>query len=169
MTPGLRLYTGGGTHAGLQRRSNDDCFAAVPELGLLLVADGVGGRPAGDVAAKLAVHTVRDAVANPETTWPDEGAADPEEVCRRLRDAIALANRRVREQGEQHAHLTGMATTLVAAMVAAGRLWIAHAGDSRAYLLRAGELRRLTADHSVAEDASLRVRLKPEVLERRSA
>jgi len=164
MNSNCRLYAGGETHPRMQRRRNEDYFAIVAELGLLLVADGIGGRPAGDVAAKLAVDTVCDALANSETTWPNKGCAHPDEVCGRLRDAIALANRRVREQRQRHAHLEGMGTTLAAAMMVAGRLWIAHIGDSRAYLVRAGQITRLTSDHSVAEDALLRARLKPEVL-----
>jgi protein phosphatase len=150
----------------MQRQRNADYFAIVAQLGLLLLADGVGGRPAGDVAAKLAVDTVHNTLADPEATWPDDRAAEPDGMCRRLLDAFALANRRVRERGQQHVHLEGMATTLVAAVLLAGRLWVAHAGDSRAYLFRAGQITRLTSDHSVAEDAVARARFEPEVLAR---
>jgi serine/threonine protein phosphatase PrpC len=162
MTSTFRLYAGGATHPGLQRSRNEDYFSLDADLGLLVVADGVGGRVAGDVAAKLAVDTVHDALA--ETTWPDDACTDPDEMGKRLLDAFTLAHRRVREHGQRHPRLEGMATTLVAAMALAGRLWIGHAGDSRAYLFRAGQLTRLTTDHSVAEDAVLRARLKPEVL-----
>jgi serine/threonine protein phosphatase PrpC len=148
----------------MQRQRNEDYFAIVAEFGLLLVADGVGGRPGGDVAAKLAVDTVHNALADPEATWPDDRAAEADGMCRRLLDAIALANRRIRERRQQVAHLERMATTLVAAVLLAGRLWVAHVGDSRAYLFRAGQLTRLTSDHSVGEDAVARARLTPEEL-----
>jgi PPM family protein phosphatase len=166
--PACRLYAGGGTDLGLQRQRNEDCFAVVPELGLLVVADGVGGRPAGDVAAKIAVDTVREDLATSalETTWTDDGPAAPADMGRRLMDAIALANARIREQAQHHAHLERMATTIVVAVVAEGRLWVAHVGDSRAYLFRAGRITRLTTDHSIAEDEGERARHTQEALAR---
>ena len=160
MTERLHLYAAGATHPGLHRTNNDDCFAVVEDLGLLLVADGVGGRPGGDVAAQLAVETVRDALGSGETTWPD----DPAEMREYLLDAMARANRCVRELSQRHAHLEGMATTLVAGLATSGRLWVAYVGDSRAYRLRGGRLDRLTVDHRVGDDTRARARLKPEVL-----
>jgi PPM family protein phosphatase len=154
----LEMHAASATHPGLQRQNNDDWYAVSEGLGLLLVADGVGGRPGGDVAAELAVATVHDALAQPETTWP----ADPVEARERLLDTIALANRRVREEGLRRAHLEGMATTLVAALVISDALWVAHVGDSRAYRLRDGGLERLTRDHRVEEDAAVQARLDPE-------
>ena len=161
MTSTFRLYAGGATHPGLQRKRNEDYFTVDADLGLMVVGDGIGGRVGGDVASKLAVDTVRDALA--ETTWPDDLSAVADEIGKRLLDAFMLANRRVREQG-QHGRLKGMATTLVAALMLAGKLWLVHAGDSRAYLFRAGRITRLTADHNIAEDDLVRARLKPEVL-----
>jgi protein phosphatase len=102
-----RFYAGGGTHPGLRRKKNEDCFLVVPELGLVVVADGVGGRRAGDVAARIAVDAVREDLVTSalETTWSDDGLGAPSDMGRRLTAAIALANSRIREQAEHHAHL----------------------------------------------------------------
>jgi serine/threonine protein phosphatase PrpC len=166
MTRVLRLHTAGATHPGRQRSINEDHFALAEDLGLMIVADGVGGHAAGDVASKLAVDAAREAITNPETTWADDAIEDPEEVRARMLAAFASANRRVREEAHKHERLRGMATTLVAALVVpiAQRLVVAHAGDSRAYLLRGDGLERLTEDHRLVTDTVVRSRVRPDAL-----
>jgi len=166
MTWPHRLHVAGATHPGRQRRANEDGFTVAEDLGLLVVADGVGGSAGGDVAARIAVDTVRDFFANPETTWPDDALEDPEEAGRRMLAAFSLANRRVREAARRDARLKGMATTLVAALAlpAPGRICVAHVGDSPAYHHRGCRLRRLTIDHNVRCDAAAHARLGPETL-----
>lgn len=164
MTRTLRLYTAGATHPGRRRTINEDSFALAEDL--MMVADGVSGHGGGDIASKLAVDAVQDSIANPEATWPNDAIDDPEEVRARMLAAFASANRRVREEAQRREHLRGMATTLVAAMVVpgAGRLVVAHAGDSRAYVQRGSALERLTEDHRLATDARVRARLRPEAI-----
>lgn len=121
---------------GLRRLRNEDAvLLAAP---LLAVADGVGGHPGGEDASSLAVAALRRAV-------PDDLREDPETA---VLDALDAANAAVRTAAGER-HLDGMATTVVAAHLGPEGVTVAHAGDSRAYLYRAGVLERLTDDHSL--------------------
>ena len=123
------------TDTGRQRRGNEDSsYARAP---LFVVADGMGGAQAGEVASQLAVEAFAQGL-------PAEGS--PEE---RLAECVREANRRIHELSRSEAEHAGMGTTLTAALLDADTLSIAHVGDSRAYLYRDGELRRLTRDHSL--------------------
>lgn len=139
------LCSGWLTDAGRQRSVNQDAGLALESVsgGLYAVADGMGGHAAGELAAKLAVEAL--------TKTFIEGRKRPPE---RLAEAVQAANLEVM----RHAvgEYVGMGTTLVALAIDKGAALIAHVGDSRAYLLRAGELTRLTEDHSwVAEQVRL--------------
>ena len=141
------------THIGLVRAANQD-VALAEELpdgrALLVVADGVGGIPGGEVASRTAV----DALANALRSIGDE----PPEAA--LRRAFAAANATVRA-GQQGA-LARMSTTLVAAIVGGGTAWVANIGDSRAYLVANGEARQLTLDHSWVEEGIRSGELAPD-------
>jgi serine/threonine protein phosphatase PrpC len=129
------------TDVGLRRRANEDRYALAPELGLFLVADGMGGHTAGQIASQLASEASLRAVQ------ALEGASvSPTE---KLRQAVACANREIFEEAQRKPEFTGMGTTLVALLASNGRVALAHVGDSRAYLIRAGQIRRLTDDHSL--------------------
>ena len=132
------------TDVGLRRRVNEDRYALAPELGLYLVADGMGGHTAGQVASQLAADASFRAIRALEGS-----SVSPAE---KLRQAVACANREIFEEAERKPELTGMGTTLVALYASADRMALAHVGDSRAYLLRAGQIRRLTDDHSLVGD-----------------
>lgn len=138
--------------AGLVRASNEDCFLANEELRLFIVADGMGGHSAGEVASRLAVEAVdgfmRRTHGDTEFSWPY--GIDPALSLdgNRLRTAIHLANRRVFRAAESRDDYTGMGTTVVGALVSDGRLVIASVGDSRLYLLQAGAFVQLTQDDS---------------------
>jgi len=112
-----------------------------PELGLYLVADGMGGHRAGQVASELAAEAAIRAV---DTL---RGAAVS--LAEKLRHAVACSNREIHALAREREELTGMGTTLVAILVSEERLALAHVGDSRAYLIRNGRIRCLTDDHSV--------------------
>lgn len=170
MTERCRFRAAGATHIGMRRARNDDYFNVDEGLGLMLVADGVGGRTAGDVAARTAVDAVHGFIRGPELTWPQDRFEDAEEASLCMLAAFGFANERVREQAATHEHLAGMATTLVAAFALprGDRLVVLHAGDSRAYLHRSGCLLQLTRDHRLALDAQARVRLDPKVIARLS-
>ncbi len=135
---GWRLSGAGATDCGPVRRENQDAFRLVPldgaGLGLIL-ADGMGGQSGGREAAEAAVAGAAGRLGAP-------GGGDD-----RLREAIAVANAAVAGVRLQLGGNPG--TTMVAAVIEGGRLTLAHAGDSRAYLLRDGEATQLTADHSL--------------------
>ena len=140
----------GVSEAGPVRKTNEDCFAVDEQLQLLVVADGMGGHLAGDVASNLAVDTitsfVRRSEEEGECSWPY--GIDPELSfsSNRLRTAIHLANRRVFRASEKHDDYTGMGTTVVCGLLAGRRLSVGHAGDSRLYILANGALTQLTTD-----------------------
>jgi PPM family protein phosphatase len=142
-------YTG--TDTGLQRRANEDSLLARSPL--FVVADGMGGAQAGEVASRLAVESFSNGLGNP---------ARPEEQL--AANALA-ANARIHELSQSNAEHAGMGTTLTAVYVGAEEVAIAHVGDSRAYCLRDGELLRLTDDHSLVDELIREGRLTPEEAE----
>lgn len=140
----MRLSTAACTDIGLCRQSNEDSYATASELGLCMVADGMGGHQAGKVASEMAtLHALRAIEALQGAT------ASPAE---KLRHAVFCANREVHRWAEAHAELCGMGTTLVALLATNDRVALAHIGDSRAYLIRGGRIRQLTDDHSLVGD-----------------
>jgi len=130
------LEAAGLTHQGSVRKNNEDYFLILSDIGLYLVADGMGGAQAGEHASRLASETVAEFVRKAERR--DAPA---------LLDAFAEANRAVREAAVEPG-FEGMGTTLVAALDNADALIIASVGDSRAYLLEDGEIRLVTADQT---------------------
>lgn len=153
----VRLSWAVATHPGLRRDSNEDAYAARPDLGLFLVADGMGGHAAGEVASKVTADTI-EAFANDtrardtNRTWPFPFEPALSIDANRLKAAFRLANRQVAARMETQQELRGMATTASAVLVderdAVMHAAIGHVGDSRVYLYRDGELRQLTDDHS---------------------
>jgi serine/threonine protein phosphatase PrpC len=138
---------------GLRREDNEDAYCARADLGLYMVADGMGGHAAGEVASKLAVEVVehfindtRDADIN--TTWPFPYDPALSLDGNRLKAAFRLANRRLAAAMENDETLRGMATTAAALLVGRKKPAVAHVGDSRVYLFRDGGLRQVTQDHS---------------------
>jgi serine/threonine protein phosphatase PrpC len=147
----LMLTAHGVTHRGHVRSTNEDAWLSAPELGLFVVADGMGGQNAGEVASALAVHTIRSFVAHTRESgavaWPF--GVDPRlsPGANRVLTALKLANQRVFESGDDDER-RGMGTTAVTALVEHDRLIYAGVGDSRIYSYRDGQLRQLTADDS---------------------
>jgi serine/threonine protein phosphatase PrpC len=135
------LRTAAHTDVGLRRRGNEDRYALDPQLGLCLVADGMGGHSAGQVASLLAATAVLGALQESKG-----GDATPAE---KLRAAIEEANHAIYTASREKNEYMGMGTTVVALLVEAERGAIAHVGDSRAYRVRAGRIRQLTDDHSI--------------------
>ena len=135
------LRTAAHTDVGLRRRGNEDRFVVDAQLGLSLVADGMGGHSAGQVASSLAASSVVASLHERKG-----GEATPAE---KLRGAIEDANRAIYSAARQRQEYSGMGTTVVALLVEDGRAAIAHVGDSRAYRVRRGRIRQLTDDHSI--------------------
>ncbi len=137
-----------GTDTGRQRRANEDSLLARSPL--FVVADGMGGAQAGEVASRIAVESFTPGL---------EDSNHPELALAALAQA---ANARIHELSHANAEQAGMGTTLTAAYVGEDEIAIAHVGDSRAYCLRDGELLRLTDDHSLVDELMRQGRLTPE-------
>lgn len=138
----------GRTETGHVRRSNQDVFAAINSCNFWIVADGMGGHPAGDVAAHVAVHVATQR-AKAVLVAKDQA---PEVLEKHLTETITEANRAIHEKIRDEPALKGMGTTIVAMTIAATSppvAYIAHLGDSRAYRFHAGTLTQLTRDHTL--------------------
>jgi protein phosphatase len=156
MRPLLHIQAGARTDLGRVRKNNEDFYAIEPALQLYVLSDGMGGEAHGEVASQLAVQTILTHCKQAENsrTTPIFGESSPDvsERTNRLASAIHLANRKVFEAAASNPEQSGMGATIVAAWIDAQRLSIAHVGDSRAYLLRAGSMEQLTADHSLVAE-----------------
>ncbi|MGE3275796.1 MAG: PP2C family serine/threonine-protein phosphatase [Vicinamibacterales bacterium] len=145
----MELTAGGRTDSG-PRPGNQDWLHWDLDLGLFVVADGMGGHNAGEVAAHLAVDAVRRFVTESrewrDLTWPFgfDAAASP--AANRLLTAVRLANRRVWSEGVTHDAFNGMGTTIVAVLTSGDRMTVVSIGDSRVYRWRRGRLAQLTSD-----------------------
>jgi serine/threonine protein phosphatase PrpC len=126
-----------GSDAGRERENNEDRVLCEPERGIFAVIDGVGGESAGEVAAQIAHDTLRARLSRRTT--------DSERL---VREAIALANKQIYERAQGDRSLSGMACVLTVAVLDGPEVTIGHVGDSRLYLLRRGEIRKVTHDHS---------------------
>jgi protein phosphatase len=146
------LTAHGVTHPGRVRATNEDAWHSALDLGLFIVADGMGGQNAGEVASSLAVDAIRRFVTESRESGAVAGpfGADPSlsPAANRIRTALKLANQRVFEAADNDDLRRGMGTTVVTALIEQNRLIYAGVGDSRIYSSRGGQLRQLTADDS---------------------
>jgi PPM family protein phosphatase len=140
-----------GTDTGLQRRANEDSLLVRSPL--FVVADGMGGAQAGEVASRVAVETF------------SAGLQDGDDPQGSLTRQVSQANARINELSHRRAEHAGMGTTITAVYVGGQEVTVAHVGDSRAYCLREGELLRLTDDHSLVDELIKQGRLTPEEAE----
>jgi protein phosphatase len=146
------------THPGIRRTSNEDSYCSRPDLGLFIVADGMGGHVAGEVASKIAVDAIEQFIG--ETHSEDSGLTWPHPIDpalgidgSRLKSAFHLANRKLADEVAAAVDLRGMATTASTVLLKDERkAMLAHVGDSRIYLFRDNELERMTNDHSWVEE-----------------
>jgi serine/threonine protein phosphatase PrpC len=134
------------------RALNQDSYFCDAGLGLFIVADGMGGHKAGEVASRMAVDTVvefvRASARSADMTWPFPYDPSQSGGANRLTAGMRLANRKVYESGRSDLQLLGMGTTIVAALVERTTVVIAHVGDSRAYRFRNDQLESMTRDHT---------------------
>src|SRR5262245_4501024 len=152
----MPLVAAGLSHAGTVRQENEDAFGCFVENRLFIVSDGMGGHNAGEVAAAMAIDTVEGFFttfhADPRQVWPYGVDRALSLAANLLRVGIKVANDKIRESANTDRSRARMGATVVAMAVGEKQVAVAHAGDSRAYRLRAGELRKLTRDHSIAEE-----------------
>jgi serine/threonine protein phosphatase PrpC len=143
------------TNTGMVREHNEDAIGSNVDMGLMVLADGMGGYNAGEVASGIAVQTITDLAAE-GATREQRHDVDPHTGLMRqtivLRDAVARANKIIFQTAQSQTHCEGMGTTLVAAMFYDNRISIAHVGDSRAYRLRDERFEQLTMDHSLLQE-----------------
>jgi protein phosphatase len=139
----------------MRRTHNEDCYGILEDEALVLVADGMGGHAAGEVASALATAEVskfyHHTHSRPPVMWPFETQPTLSLLERRVVCGFKLANQRIFEAAHSESGRRGMGTTLVAAAMTPEEVCIAHVGDSRAYRIRNGEIERLTRDHSLLE------------------
>ncbi|MBI5516920.1 MAG: Stp1/IreP family PP2C-type Ser/Thr phosphatase [Deltaproteobacteria bacterium] len=163
----MRFIAAGRSDVGLQREHNEDSFALLDHHGLFIVADGMGGHRAGDVASRIATEAVSaffDITEREDATWPFhyDPALSSEE--NRLLTGIKVANKSIYEASARSAEHRGMGTTVVGMLVSPSRarVFIGHVGDSRCYRIRARSITLLTQDHSLVNEY---IRAMPELTE----
>lgn len=156
-TPLLSFKWAVTTDKGLRRTSNEDSHCERPEVGLFVVADGMGGHVAGEVASREAVDAIQafiadTASADKNRTWPFPFEPELSLEANRLKAAFRLANRKIASAIADSSELRGMATTASALLAGKTTACVAHVGDSRVYVLREGTLHQITHDHSWVEE-----------------
>jgi protein phosphatase len=140
----MHFNVGFATDIGRKRAQNQDNGAAVPELGLFLVADGMGGHRGGETASAIAVETITKVVKEAAGSQVDEAVI--------LKEAIQAANQAIHDRATEQPDLHGMGTTVTAMLFAEGVLYIGHVGDSRCYFMRPDALWQVTRDHSLVQE-----------------
>lgn len=166
-TPPIRISVFGKTDLGRTRDHNEDTFLVADltrqnaslqpevrehELGergtMLIVADGMGGAAAGEVASAMAAETIYEHLV---ATWCDDGERTPQQFAFRIRESVERANERIHEYAREHPDMRGMGTTTTAVGILDDHLYLSQVGDSRAYLVRNGEAIQLTKDQSLMQ------------------
>ena len=155
MSSSETLQIFGRTHPGKIRPHNEDCIGEDPELGIVVVADGMGGHLAGEVASRLAVDTVlqnlRQCLAG-HGIHRRNGGTEPRDDSLAVRRAIIDANTAIQQAGRNNAGHAGMGTTLVMALFNHHHVILAHVGDSRIYRFREDHLEQMTTDHTLIQE-----------------
>ncbi len=166
-----KLHCVGQTDTGKVREHNEDMIAVDGELGLAVLADGMGGYNAGEVASGIAVKTVvnlvREALQTQDLSVPDPGTGLSRPTII-LRDAIQRANKIIYQTARTQTQCQGMGTTVVAALFHDNRITVAHVGDSRLYRVRGSEIEQVTLDHSLLQELVDRGFYSPEEAQRAS-
>jgi len=143
----MQLKAAGLSHVGMKRNQNQDSFMLAPELGLFIVADGMGGHKGGQIASLMAVTTIIDFLR--DHVSKNGGIADARAT---LTQALEHANQAIQKKGQTEVDLAGMGTTATALLFHGGKLFIAHVGDSRSYLVHPNRIWQITRDHSLVQE-----------------
>lgn len=134
------------TDIGLKRANNEDAFLIDPDLGLYIIADGMGGHQAGEVASNMAVQIIREVITE---SYEKDAGVRPQEL---LQKAYSQASQRIYEKSLSSSDYKGMGTTLVVSIVRDGKIYFANVGDSRVYLIREEGCWQITEDHSLVNE-----------------
>jgi serine/threonine protein phosphatase PrpC len=155
MSATSRIKYAARTDVGMRRNHNEDCFGILEHEQLVLVADGMGGHAAGEVASGIATIEVGKFYGRnfgkAQPAWPFEPDPELSALENRLVCAFKVANRRIFETAHADGGRRGMGTTLAAVAIHDGKICVAHVGDSRVYRVSKGAITRLTRDHSLLE------------------
>ncbi|MFV1996384.1 MAG: Stp1/IreP family PP2C-type Ser/Thr phosphatase [Acidiferrobacterales bacterium] len=152
----MEIRMSGLTHQGMVRTNNEDSISTLDDLGVAILADGMGGHQAGEVASSMAVEMVKQFFT--ETM----GNGDSTPIGEQMLESVELANTAVFELSQQRPECAGMGTTLVVCAFVSGKIITAHVGDSRLYRLRENNLEQITQDHSVVQELVSRGFMSPE-------
>lgn len=136
------------SNAGMIRDNNEDACFVIPSHNVYVVADGVGGNNAGEIASRTAVKGVAEYV----TTEPLEECTSPEEIRDYFIRCLSLVNEEIYQMGQKHKENKGMATTVVIAYIREDTAYVVNVGDSRAYLFRNSSLSQITVDHTYVNE-----------------
>lgn len=154
----MRIQAAGSTDVGCVRKHNEDSFLVDADLGLFVVADGLGGHAAGEVASRIVVETVASfvgATLEKDRTWPVEYDPTLTYDGNRLKMALLLSDQAIAEDIRRNPERETMGSTVVAGLAHGSQITLAHVGDSRAYILGPDGIRQVTRDHSwVAEQVA---------------
>ncbi len=165
----MEIVSGGVTDVGRVRTNNEDSYKILDSLNLFVLSDGMGGEAHGEVASELAVETIvkfcTEAKDDTSVTLVDATPDNFSELTKKLRSAVQQANLNIYESAQKNPAQRGMGATVTAAWANDERLSIAHVGDSRAYLLRTGNLQQLTSDHSLVAEQVRRGIITPQQAE----
>ncbi len=156
----MKLNFFGATDVGRRRKNNEDYFGVFEKDGLFVVADGMGGHAAGEIASSTAVQAMAEFVdltaTETDITWPWGVDPNLSLVANRLKTAVRFGNQKVLDLSLTQADYEGMATTIVGVLFEEATAHIAHVGDSRLYLVNGGGIKQITVDHSwVLEQVAL--------------
>jgi serine/threonine protein phosphatase PrpC len=166
----VEIVSGGVSDVGRVRTNNEDSYQILSSLNLFVLSDGMGGEAHGEIASALAVETIVKYCTDPkdDSAATLMGSGDEvrwSEKAKQLQNAVRKANFNVFESARKNPAQRGMGATVTTAWVNEGKLSVAHVGDSRAYLLRTGNLQQLTSDHSLVAEQVRRGIITPQQAE----
>ncbi len=133
------------SHSGLVRENNEDCIYANDSLGIYILADGMGGHNAGEIASNIAVNIVAETLSQVIANTPDEGIFDA------MANAMNAAYWEINAKARSNLSFMGMGTTLVILFIRDFKAYVAHVGDSRSYLFSENKLQQITIDHTMGD------------------
>jgi protein phosphatase len=154
------------TDTGVHRLNNQDTYLVDDDLGVYLVADGMGGHAGGEVASSMAVESVRLHLAAQTDVLDADTVPEHHPLAGSLTDAVKRACAAIHDRGSNDRELHGMGTTLTGVAFSAGHAFLAHVGDSRCYQIRDGNIVQLSEDHTIVEDMVRNGLLAPEQAEK---
>jgi protein phosphatase len=149
---GFHFKIGAMTDVGKVRAINEDNFTVAENLGLFMVADGLGGQNAGEVASRMAIETIRSHLDDKRNPLVGEYKGEFSQDTNMMLSGIRLTNSAIYEAGQKNSEQRGMGTTISSVFINGDVMSLVHVGDSRIYRIRKERLERLTMDHSVVEE-----------------